>query len=168
MPLSEHVYCVAVTFKMIEQVEQWICTKFCIKLEHSSMETIQIIHKDTVMGNGWLAASTRQHAHISGIKSHAEFLVKHQITQVTSFPVEPRFGALWLLAFPQTKITFEPWLVWLSGLSTSLQTKGLSVGFPIRAHAWVLQARSPVQGVWEATTQWCFSPSFPLPPFPSV
>ena len=45
MPLSEHVYCVAVTFKMIEQVEQWICTKFCIKLEHSSMETIRMIQK---------------------------------------------------------------------------------------------------------------------------
>ena len=29
-----------------------------------------------------------------------------------------------------------PWLVWLSGLSTSLQTKGLPVGFPVRADAW--------------------------------
>ena len=35
-PLSEHVYCVAVAFKMPEQVEQWICIKFCIKLDHSS------------------------------------------------------------------------------------------------------------------------------------
>ena len=31
----------------------------------------------------------------------------------------------------------EPWLVWLSGLSASLQTEGLLVGFPVRAHAWV-------------------------------
>ena len=30
-----------------------------------------------------------------------------------------------------------PWLVWLSGLSASLQTKGLLVPFPVRAHAWV-------------------------------
>ena len=29
------------------------------------------------------------------------------------------------------------WLVWLSGLSTGLRTKGLLVRFPIRAHAWV-------------------------------
>ena len=29
----------------------------------------------------------------------------------------------------------EPWLVWLGGLSAYLQTKGLLVGFPIRAHA---------------------------------
>ena len=31
----------------------------------------------------------------------------------------------------------EPWLVWLSGLSASLQTKGSLVRFPVRAHAWV-------------------------------
>ena len=36
MPLNEHVYCVAITFKMTERVEQQICIKFCIKLEQSS------------------------------------------------------------------------------------------------------------------------------------
>ena len=51
MPLSEHVYCVAITFKMTEQVEQRICIKFCIKLEHSSVETIQMIQKAAAMGN---------------------------------------------------------------------------------------------------------------------
>ena len=45
MPLSEHVYCVAVAFKMIEQVEQQICIKFCMKLERSSMKAIQMIQK---------------------------------------------------------------------------------------------------------------------------
>ena len=30
-----------------------------------------------------------------------------------------------------------PWLVWLSGLSAGLKTKGSPVQFPIRAHAWV-------------------------------
>ena len=30
-----------------------------------------------------------------------------------------------------------PWLVWLSELSTGLQTKGSPVWFPVRAHAWV-------------------------------
>ena len=33
-----------------------------------------------------------------------------------------------------------PWLLWLSGLSTGLQTKGSPVGFPVRAYA-----RSPVE-----------------------
>ena len=45
MPLKKHVYWVAVTFKMTEQVEQQICIKFCIKLEHSSTETIQMIQR---------------------------------------------------------------------------------------------------------------------------
>ena len=37
--------CVAITFKMTEQVEQQVCTKFCIKLERSSAETIQMTQK---------------------------------------------------------------------------------------------------------------------------
>ena len=45
MLLSEHVYCVAVTYKMTEQVEQRICIQFCVKLEHSSPETIWINQK---------------------------------------------------------------------------------------------------------------------------
>ena len=32
----------------------------------------------------------------------------------------------------------QPWLVWLSGLSASLQTEGLLVRFLVRAHAWVV------------------------------
>ena len=32
----------------------------------------------------------------------------------------------------------EPWLAWLSGLSTRLQTKGSPVPFPVREHAWVV------------------------------
>ena len=51
MPLSEHVYCVAVTFKMTEQVEQGICRIFCIKLEHPSEETFQMIQKAAALGN---------------------------------------------------------------------------------------------------------------------
>ena len=45
MPLNEPVYCVAVAFKMTEQVEQQIWFKFCVKLEHSSVETIWMIQK---------------------------------------------------------------------------------------------------------------------------
>ena len=33
---------------------------------------------------------------------------------------------------------FLPWLVWLSGLSAGLQTKGSLVHFPVRAHAWLV------------------------------
>ena len=59
-PLSEHVYGAAGTFKMTEQVEQWICIEFLVKFEHSSSETILMIQKAAAMGNWWLAASSRQ------------------------------------------------------------------------------------------------------------
>ena len=51
MPLSEHVYCVAVTLKMTEQVKQQIYIKFCITLEYSSVETIRMIQKAAAMGD---------------------------------------------------------------------------------------------------------------------
>ena len=51
MPLSEHVYCVAIGFKTTEQIEQLICIEFCIKFEHSSSETIWMILKAATMGN---------------------------------------------------------------------------------------------------------------------
>ena len=40
----------AVKFKMTEQVEERICIKFGVKLEHSSAETIQMIQKAAAMG----------------------------------------------------------------------------------------------------------------------
>ena len=45
---------------MTEWVEQRICIKFCIKLEHSFKETIQMIQKAAAVGNCWLAASPQQ------------------------------------------------------------------------------------------------------------
>ena len=60
--------------------------------------------------------------------------------------------------------TDGPWLVWLSGLSTGLQTKGLLVRFPVRAHAWVagqVPSRGHVRG---NHTLMFLSLSFSLPP----
>ena len=57
---------------MTERAEQWICIKFCVKLEHSSTETIPTIQKAAAVGNGWLTASSSQHVH-SCITSCAEF-----------------------------------------------------------------------------------------------
>ena len=39
----------------------------------------------------------------------------------------------------------EPWLVWLSGLSAGLRSKGSRVRFPVRAHAWVV-GQVPIMG----------------------
>ena len=106
MPLSECMYCVAIAFKMTEQVEQRIYIRFCIKLEPSSTETIWMIQKAAAMGNWWLAASSQQHTR-SCITSHAEFFGKTSNHPGDSAPLQPRFGALQLPAFPKTKITFE-------------------------------------------------------------
>ena len=98
-------YCVAAAFKMTEWVGQRICIKFCIKLEHCSAETVWMIKKATVMGNWWLAASSRQRA-CSCITSCAVFGETSNHPS-DSAPLQTRFGALWLLAFSKTKITFE-------------------------------------------------------------
>ena len=102
---SEHVYCVALAFQMTEWVEQPFYLKFCIKLEHSSMETIRMIQKAAAMGNWWLAASTRQCA-CSCMTFCAEIFGETSNHPSDSDPLQPRFGALWLLAFPKT-ITLE-------------------------------------------------------------
>ena len=55
-----------------------------------------------------------------------------------------------------------PWLVWLSGLSAGLRTKGPPVQFPVRAHAWVV-GQVPTRGLTRGNHTLMF-----LPPFPSL
>ena len=83
-----------------------ICIQFCIKLEHSSMETIRMIQKFAAMGNWWFTTSSWQCAH-SCITSHAEVFGKTSNHPGDSAPLQPRFGTLPLLAFPKTKTAFE-------------------------------------------------------------
>ena len=62
------------------------------------------------MGNWWLAASSRQTAWQcarSCITSRAEIFGETTHHPGKSAPFQSWFGALWLLAFPKTKITFE-------------------------------------------------------------
>ena len=81
--------------------------RFCIKLEHSSVETILMIRKAAAMGNWWLAASSWQHT-LSCIKSYTEFFGETSNHPLDSVPLQPRFGLLaqkfynfWL--FPKLK-----------------------------------------------------------------
>ena len=61
-----------------------------------------------------------------------------------------------------------PWLVWLSGLGTSLQSKRSPVQFPVRAHAWVA-VQVPSRGRMRSNHTLMFlSLSFSLPPPLSV
>ena len=181
MLLSEHVYCVAITFKMTEQVKPWICITFCVKLQHSSIETIWMIQKATALGKLvigsfimktcplvhhilcrgfflfkdfiylflekgearkkgretslcgcllnapywgpgwqprhvpylgnkpmtlWLVGQHSIHSLIPA-RAHAEFFGKTSNHPGDSALLQPRFGILKLLAFPQSAITFE-------------------------------------------------------------
>ena len=86
-------------------VKQWICIKFCIKLKHSSAETIRMIQKATAMGNWWLAASSQ---HICWcIMSMQSFLAKHQITQVTQAPLFPDLVPCDFCLFPKLKSSLK-------------------------------------------------------------
>ena len=83
--------------------------QFCVKLKHSSTEIIWMIQKSTAMDNRWLAASSWPRS-CSCITCHAIFwqnIPIHSNHPGYSAPLWPRFGALQLLAFPKTKITFE-------------------------------------------------------------
>ena len=89
-----------------ERVQQRICISFCVKLQHSSVETIRMIQKATAVGNWWLAASAWQRA-CSYIMSPAECFGETSNHPGDSAPLQPRLGTLQLLDFPKTKITFE-------------------------------------------------------------
>ena len=106
MQLSEHVSCVVVTFKIwLSWVEPRICTKFCVKLEHSSTEPMQWFKRPQ------LRATADWQLHHDNVPARASHLV--QFFGGTwnhpddSAPLQPRFGTLRLLASPKTKITFE-------------------------------------------------------------
>ena len=92
MLFSEHVYCVAVAFKMTEQEEQRICIKFCIKLEHSSAETLQMVQKRPQL---WATGDWQlHHDNVLTHESHLmqSSLAKYHITQVTQPPYSPDLG----------------------------------------------------------------------------
>ena len=91
---------------MTEGVEQWICIKFCMKLEHSSAETMQRIQKAAAMGNWWLAVALWQ-CTCSCMMSHVEFFGETLNHPGDSTPLQPRFGTLWLLPFPKSKSSLE-------------------------------------------------------------
>ena len=101
-PLSEHVYLVATAFKMTEQVEQWICSRFCVKLEHSSAKLCGWFRGPQLCTTGDL------HLHHDNTATHASrlmqsILAKHQITQVTQHPYSPDLAPCGFWLFPKLK-----------------------------------------------------------------
>ena len=106
--MSEHVHYVAIAFKMTEWVEQWVCIKFCVKLECSSMETICNESEDCGYGQLVIGSLVIDQDNAPTHASHLlQFFRETSNHPSDSAPLQPTFGALRLLAFPQTKITLE-------------------------------------------------------------
>ena len=82
--------------------------------------------------------------------------------QLTAFL--PQRGKMGLSLALKKKIL--PQLVWLSGLSAGLQTKGSLVRFPVRACAWVV-GQVPSRGACERQPHTDVSLPLFLLPFPS-
>ena len=70
--------------------------------------------------------------HCAWHSSHG-ILSSKQEHLLSPFQYLPEYRQSLICIFPAS-----PWLLWLSGLSVGLRTKGSPVRFPVRAHAWVM------------------------------
>ena len=104
MPLSEHVYWVTVTFKITEYSNK-SSSNFALSLNIPPWELFTWFRRPQLGATGdWQLH--RDNAPTTCITSYAVFLWNIKSPRWLS-PSKPRFGALWHLAFPKTKITFE-------------------------------------------------------------
>ena len=103
MLFSEHMYCVAITFKMTEWVEQRICIKFCIKPEHSSPQKLfGCFRRPQLWATGdWQLHHDNTPTHASCLVQ--SFVAKNQITQVTQPPYNPDLAPCDFWLFPKLK-----------------------------------------------------------------
>ena len=73
----------------------------------------------------------------------ANTLSKAQVWSFETYEIiKMKMSSIHVIGVPEArrkrvKINIWPWLVWFSGLSTSLRTKGSLDQFSVRAHAWV-------------------------------
>ena len=65
-------------------------------------------------------------------------ILSHQFSGLSGESCEFIYGKSFENNFWNKTTMMKPWLVWLSGLSVSLWTRGSPVQFPVGAHAWVL------------------------------
>ena len=101
MPLSEHVDCVVVTFKMTEWGEQEICIKFYWNLNMPPQNLFGWLRRPQLWTTGdWQLHHNSVPAHISHLVQ--SFLAKYEITQVT----QPATAHIWC---PVTSGFFQNW-----------------------------------------------------------
>ena len=98
-PLREHVYCVAIAFKMTEWVEQWICIKFCVSLNIPPLKLFLWFGRLQLWATGdWLLHHNNMATSSQLCSSMQSFFGKHQITQVTQPHYSPNLAPcdIWL------------------------------------------------------------------------
>ena len=104
-PLSEHVYCVVVAFKVTEQVLHESASNsvlsFNIPLQKLFRWFRGCSYWQLAIGNFIMTTCLLMH-HVS-----CRIFWQNIKSPKWLSPLEPIFGTLWLLAFPKTKITFE-------------------------------------------------------------
>ena len=135
----------------------WICNDSPEILLHSPHPSPDPTHKPFLIylsgypdsPGFYISPHTKQHSTKTFMMSRTDSSLDRYVAGQTSFK------ETWL----------QPWLVWLSGMSTSLWTKRSPIQFPVRAHSWVV-GQVPSWGTCErqlinvSLTHWCFSPSF--------
>ena len=87
---------------MTERVEQWMCIKFCMKLEHSSKKLFIGFRRPQL----WAIGDRQlQHDNMPTSESHLlqSFLAKHQINQVTQLSYSPDLVPCDFWLFPKWK-----------------------------------------------------------------
>ena len=92
---------------MTEWVEQWICIKFCVKPEHSLVEKNYLDDSEGHSYGHLVIGSFIMTTHLLVHTSPAQSFGETSNHPGGSGSLQPRFGTLRLLAFPQTKLTFE-------------------------------------------------------------
>ena len=98
---------------------------------------LPLMKKSCLEGNGRWSVRAQTHSEITSHLNKAPIKIR-SLSLLTEFGMwqATRIPAF-LVSLAMIIANFEPWLVWLSGLSTSLWTKRWLVQFPTRAHAWV-------------------------------
>ena len=105
MPSTEHVHCVAVTFKITEWSKK-SAPNFALSLNIPPWKLFRWFRRLQLWATGdW-------QLHHNNVPTHTSCLVQSFFDETSNQPgdsahLQPTFGALWLLAFPKTKITFE-------------------------------------------------------------
>ena len=102
---SEHVYCVAISFKMTEQVEQWNCIKFALSLNIPLGKLFGWFRRPPL----WATSDWQLH---HNTPTHASCLMqsffgKHQLTQVTKPLYSPDLGPCDCWLFPKLKSSLK-------------------------------------------------------------